>query len=206
MFRRRPTTSSAGNHRVTRPNHKPAVQGTQAAAAAQMESNKKYFKYPAEGFVSPIEHSLIHAMISEPAIYPPDVIRQAIREQDFSEFLVVKRNTKNTTAASTANDEEEICSYAQLSALLSLGMQKWPDATASNNEKENPNDSVAQTLCQALLRTVVQYANDHDLDREHEIAEFLNPAVERTKQRLDRAANVKMNLPLYAGLALSVGK
>eukprot|EP00977_Amphora_coffeiformis_P003656 scaffold710_cov171-Amphora_coffeaeformis.AAC.25 len=133
----------------------------------------------------------------EPTIYPLDVIRQAIQEQDFDEFLTVKDNRRKNTAA---GGEEEICSYAQLTAILSLAMQKWPQST----DKENPQDSVPQFLCQALLRTVVRYAKEHDLDRDHEIAEFLNPAVERTKQRMDDAANAKMNLPFYLGLGLSV--
>lgn len=165
-----------------------------------MESNKKYFKYPEEGFVSPIEHSLLYAMIMEPTIYPEDVIRQAIAEQDFGEFLTVKNTRRKSAATQSTEDEEDICSYAQLSALLSLAMQKWPPS----KDKQNPQDNVPQFLCQALLRTVVNYAQGHDLDREHEVAEFLNPAVERTKQRLDSAANAKMNLPLYLGLGLSV--
>ena len=205
MFRRRPRSQGAST----------PVQGTQAAAAAHMESNQKYFKYPPEGFVSPVEHSLLYAMINEPTIYPPSVIYQAIEEQDFTDFFVVKKKIKNPNGM-----EEEVCSYAQLSALLSLAMQKWPDTTtttttapSSNHKLDNRQESsskattsssVPQVLCQALLRAVVQYANQHELDREHEIAEFLNPAVERTKQRLDNAANYKMNLPLYAGLALSV--
>ena len=192
MFRSR--RFSAG-HRG--PNKNKAVQGTQQTAQSHMESNRKHFKYPEEGFVTPIEHSLLYAMIMEPTIYPLDVIRQAIHEQDFDEFLIIK-NTRRKSAA--VEGEEEICSYAQLSALLSLAMQKWPPS----KDKENPQDNVPQLLCQALLRTVIHYAQKHDLDREHEIAEFLNPAVERTKQRLDNAANAKMNLPFYLGIGLSL--
>jgi len=191
MFRRRNFTTGP------RGTHSKAVQGTQQTAQSHMASNKKYFKYPEEGFVTPIEHSLLYAMIMEPTIYPLDVIRQAIQEQDFQEFLIVKHpQTKRNIAA----EEEEICSYAQLSALLSLAMQKWPPSA----DKENPQDNVPQFLCQALLRTVVRYAKEHELDRDHEIAEFLNPAVERTKQRMDDAANTKMNLPFYLGIGLSV--
>ena len=179
------------------------VQGTQATAQKQLESNQKQFKYPEEGFVSPIEYSLIYAMVNEPSIYPADAIRQAIDEQDFGEFLVVNEKADNSSRSSLSSTNEQRCSYAQLTALMSLSMQKWP-TPIDDDPVVQDSENVPHVLCQALLRTVVKYANQHDLDRQAEIAEFLQPAVERTRQRLGRAIHVKFILPYFAGAALSV--
>lgn len=189
------------------------VQGTQAVAAAQLESNAKFFEYPSSGFVSPIEHSLLYAMILEPTVYPAEVILQAIREQDFAEFLEVKPDKQSSTRAQ--QDGEPTASYAQLSAILSLAMQKWPDEAEKSDAKDmndtdrignnaSNNTTVPQVLCQALIRTVVRYASDHDLDRSHEINELLRPAVERTRQNMGKAMNTKFVLPYLAGAALSI--
>ena len=82
-------------------------------------------------------------------------------------------------------------------------MQKWP-TPLDDDPAVQDTENVPHSLCQALLRTVVKYANQHDLDRQAEIAEFLQPAVERTRQRLGRAIHVKFILPYFAGAALSV--
>lgn len=183
-----------------------AVQGTQATAQRHLESNQKYFKYPKEGFVSPIEHSLIYTMVNEPSIYPPDAIQKVIDEQDFAEFLHVNDETANNSSKTTTTftNNEQRCSYAQLSALLSLAMQKWPPPVDDSDPAVQGERNVPQNLCQALLRTVVQYADAHELDRPAEVAEFLDPAVERTRQRLGRAIHMKFVLPYFAGAALSI--
>ena len=203
MFRRQSSSSLSNSSRGSRRRNKAVVvvQGTQATAQKHLESNQRLFKYPQEGFVSPIEYSLIYAMVNEPSIYPPDAIRQTINEQDFGEFLAVDES--KTLSSSSSSIHEQRCSYAQLSALLSLAMQKWPtplDDDPAVQEEQN----VPHVLCQALLRTVIQYANKHDLDRQAEIAEFLEPAVERTRQRLGRAIHLKFVLPYFAGAALSI--
>ena len=144
-------------------------------------------------------------MVNEPSIYPKPAIRQAIEDQDFAEFLVV--NELHSAKSSSINSPEEPpCSYAQLSALMSLAMQKWPTPMDAGEDPavQNTDPTVPQCLCQALLRTVVQYAAAHDLDRQAEIAEFLDPAVTRTRQRLGRALHVKFMLPYAAGAALSI--
>ena len=184
-------------------------------AESHKKSNAKYFNYPTTGFVSPVEHSLIYAMMKEPTIYPTAVIRQAIEEQDFDEFLFVNETPSSLSSLPLSETAEPVCSYAQLSALLSLAMQKWPpsdddEPQPQKNEEKNDNPaaaadtSVPQVLCQALLRTVVNYAEQHNLDREHEVSEFLQPAVERTRQRLGRAIHTKFFLPYVAGAALSI--
>lgn len=206
MFRRQSSSfnlNSRGSFRSSR--SKDVVQGTQATAQKHRESNRKHFNYPEEGFVSPIEHSLVYAMVNEPSVYPPDAIRRAIDDQDFSEFLTVNDNVQDSSRsiASSLSINEERCSYAQLTALMSLSMQKWP-APLDDDPAVQDIQNVPHVLCQALLRTVVQYANKHDLDRQAEITEFLQPAVDRTRQRLGRAIHVKFILPYFAGAALSI--
>lgn len=188
------------------------VQGTQATAQAHLTLNQQHFAYPLAGFVTPVEYSLIYAMIAEPNIYPPHAIRRVIDEQDFSEFLLVNSNNNNNGGKNSPSTTtpEPTCSYAQLSALLSLAMQKWPPPPLSNDDSAtttaaaNDTKSVPHMLSQALLRTVVRYATEHDLDRQAEITEFLTPAVQRTQQRLGKALQVKFLVPYLAGAALSV--
>ena len=66
-------------------------------------------------------------------------------------------------------------------------------------------DKRRRSSCSCPFHTeLIKYANQHDLDRQAEITEFLQPAVERTRQRLGRAIHVKFLLPYFAGAALSV--
>ena len=50
------------------------VVGTEAKAIDNIAKNSKTFSYPKEGFISRIEHSLTYNMISEPDVYPEDVV------------------------------------------------------------------------------------------------------------------------------------
>ena len=192
-------------------------QRTQTQANEALAENARYFSYPPAGFVSPIEHSLLYSMIRESSIYPPEAIRQAIEEQDFTEFLQIRHDhssNKKNKDDDPYHESTQFCSYAQLSALLSLAMHKWPPHVEDNNtsshstEKQptntEPESSIPQFLSRRLLRTIVEYATEHDLDRQHEIDEFLQPAIQRTRARMDQAANRKLNAPFYAGVALSI--
>ena len=210
MFRRHSFSLGLGNRGGSRRssgnsrNKDVIVQGTQATAQKHLESNQKHFHYPEEGFVSPIEYSLIYAMVNEPSIYPANAIQEAINQQDFGEFLVVNGNVCSSKASSLSINEQR-CSYAQLTALMSLSMQKWPTPVEDDEDPAvQDSENVPCVLCQALLRTVVQYANKHDLDRQAEINEFLQPVMERTQQRLGRAIHVKFVLPYFAGAALAI--
>jgi len=55
-----------------------------------MARNAKNFKYPPGGFVTPVEHSLLYAMIQYPERYPESVVKGEIVEEEFEQYLYVK--------------------------------------------------------------------------------------------------------------------
>eukprot|EP00569_Conticribra_weissflogii_P009678 CAMPEP_0171370572 /NCGR_PEP_ID=MMETSP0879-20121228/8110_1 /TAXON_ID=67004 /ORGANISM="Thalassiosira weissflogii, Strain CCMP1336" /LENGTH=361 /DNA_ID=CAMNT_0011879057 /DNA_START=43 /DNA_END=1125 /DNA_ORIENTATION=- len=166
----RPNGSAAdanGRHDDHSGNHHPV--GTEARALQNIRRNAKLFEYPADGFETPIEHSLLYAMIEFPMNYPESVVRKEIEEEDFEVYLYVneKERRDSGTAAdgggvdtanasdayiqSAKNTEQRRASYAQLSALLALSAEKNPsksqterNSTSSNdnsNKNNNNNDS-----------------------------------------------------------------
>ena len=76
------------------PPNTPVVVGTEANAIQQMKHNAKYFKYPPEGFITPIEHSLLYAMIQYPDRYPDSVVKGEVDEEEFEQYLYVKDDDK----------------------------------------------------------------------------------------------------------------
>ena len=182
--------------------------GTEAKAIQNQQSNAKDFKYPDEGFITPIEHSLLYAMIEHPDNYPESVIRNEIEDENFNQYLCVKEKERNSSQSTTQQSEQDHrVSYGQLSALLALSAAKNPskpnsEQSTSNNE-EKSDDSVGGTLCRKLLRTITRYADAHSLDREHEIREFLEPIERRCAMRNEKAA-LQQLLPAYAGYTVSL--
>lgn len=164
--------------------------GTEAKAVENIKRNARNFRYPPDGFVTHVEHSLLYAMLSDPKHYPQDVVKQQIDDEDFTQYLVVN------TASSKAN-EEDVISYAQLSALLALSAEKLPP------QKNNEETSSQQKLCKALLQCVVHYAEEHDLDRAKEVQEFLQP-VQKLAQKHESNAALSAILPFYVGYAASI--
>ena len=49
--------------------------GTEANAIQNMAMNAKNFAYPPDGFITPIEHSLLYSMIEFPDHYPESVVK-----------------------------------------------------------------------------------------------------------------------------------
>jgi hypothetical protein len=169
--------------------------GTEAKAVLNIKKNSKDFRYPQEGFVTHVEHSLLYAMLSDPGHYPQDVVKQKIDEEDFEVYLEV-----NTASSKAYNDEEEpVISYAQLSALLALSAEKLPPQEGDNNEEISSQEK----LCKVLLQTVVRYAEEHDLDRGKEVQEFLQP-VQRIAAKHESSAALSAILPFYVGYAASL--
>lgn len=165
---------------------KPGVVGTEAKALENIQHNRLHFNYPAgSNFCNPIEHSLLYSMISAGAkVYPEDVVLNHIKEEDFSEYLEVQNNGPD--------------SYGQLSALLALSTEKFP--TSTTGEK---NASIPQALCKTVLRSVVKYAQEHDLDRQAEVEEVLQP-VRLYVARKTGKAEMKAILPFYLGYTVSI--
>jgi hypothetical protein len=96
----------------------PKVVGTEAAAKNNLERNQKDFSYPETGFVTQVEYTLLYSMLDAPTIYPENVVKDAIRDEEFDQYLIVN--------PLRADETEERHSYAQLSALLTLAAQKFP--------------------------------------------------------------------------------
>ena len=159
-----------------------------------IKRNSRDFRYPSEGFVTHVEHSLLYAMLSDPKHYPQDVVKQQIDEEDFEVYLEV-----NTASSKASNDDEPVISYAQLSALLALSAEKLPPQEDDNKDEI----SSQERLCKVLLQTVVRYAEDHDLDRGKEVQEFLQP-VQRIAAKHESSAALSAILPFYVGYAASL--
>ena len=116
------------------------------------------------------------------------------------------------------DDHERRVSYAQLSALLALSAEKNPSTATpdghqasspssrssnNNNSKDEQQVSVGQALCRKLLRTITRYCDSRSLDRQTEIAEFLQPVERRCQVRNEKAA-LRTLLPAYAGYTVSL--
>lgn len=139
--------------------------GTEAVAAASQLINSKHFRYPPQGFVSRIEHSLLYAMIREPEIFPVVTVLKAMDDEDFTIYLYVRPKPGTMTA-------EYDVSYAQLTALLALAGEEWP------HESDIP-----PTLCRKVSQSVIRYADQHGLDRQTEIDELLQPLYKYAMRR-----------------------
>lgn len=214
-------------HRNRQRNEVGGAVGTEAKAIKNQQINAKDFKYPEEGFITPVEHSLLYAMIEYPDNYPESVIRNEIEDEDFNQYLYVKGKEKkgreatsyeddgsdndassqpNNQTATQQSEEEQRVSYGQLSALLALSASKNPStASPETNEAESGDQtlSVGETLCRKLLRTITRYADAHSLDRNNEIREFLDPIERRCAIRNEKAA-LQQLLPAYAGYTVSL--
>ena len=173
---------------------KPVVQSTEAIAKENLERNSKNFRYPASGFVHPIEYTLLYSMLSAHTIYPEDVIKEAIAEEDFRQYLLVNPERKQ---------DEPLYSYAQLCAILALASETYPVPTTELGEPVRDDNSIPQVLCRALLNIVIRHAEEHGLDRKTEVTELLEPISRVTAQNEDKA-NASLLLPAFVGVGLSV--
>jgi hypothetical protein len=176
------------------------VQGTEAVAAKSLKQNQNAFGYPTAGFVSRIEYSLLYSMISRPDVYPATVVLEAIGKEDFSEYLPVVQPQQQ--------QQQQVCSYAQLSGILALAAEKFPpplnETTLSNSEPSSgPTINVPKSLCQALLQCVIRHAQRHDLDRETEVADLLAP-LQRIAAQKGTSNALAVMLPMYAGFGATI--
>jgi hypothetical protein len=172
----------------------PKLVGTEAAAKNSLERNRKDFSYPETGFVTPVEYTLLYSMLDAPTIYPENVLKDAIREEDFHQYLLVNPLRSDET--------EERHSYAQLSALLTLAAQKFPPPSAEFGEAV-PKDTIPQILICALLQVVIRHTEAYNLDRETEVKELLEPLTRLTVKK-DAQQTVAFILPAYLGLGASI--
>lgn len=165
--------------------------GTEARAIANIKKNAKAFKYPKEGFETRIEYSLLYNMLEEPSVYPEEIVLNQIAEEDFEEYLVV---------ASDYDQEEDRVSYGQLSAILALASEKYPP---QKEKKKDEARSVADVISKAVLRCVINYVEEHDLDRKAELEELMQP-VENHFIKRDNKTQLKSNIPFYVGYTATI--
>ena len=194
--------------------------GTEAEAKKNQELNAKRFRYPAAGFVTPIEYTLLYAMLAVPTIYPESVMLEHIKEQDFTEFMMVKtppsassffraasnNNNDNEQQQQRYYEEEMSYSYTQLSALMNMAAEKWPppkDQDDYSQQNNNNSKSVPQQLCRTILQTVVRHAEEHDLNREEQVQELLAPLGRLNEQKANQAG-LALVVPMYLGLGVSM--
>ena len=183
------------------------VQGSEAVAVESQRVNARTFKYPPTGFEFWIENTLLYTMIRESSIFPAETVLQAIEEEDFSQYFYVKEEEKEEPRNRTVYDDDDEdddeeddtdpsttkeaqVSYAQLTALLALAGEEWRSSS-----------EVPQRLCKVISKEIIKYANKHDLDREQELKELLDPLIEYAKGR-GRKQAMQM-LPWFAALTVS---
>mmetsp|Transcript_27683 Transcript_27683/g.31051 ORF Transcript_27683/g.31051 Transcript_27683/m.31051 type:complete len:317 (-) Transcript_27683:18-968(-) len=208
------------NHNQQQQQRVKPVQGSEVVAVESQQVNAKTFKYPSGGFETWIEHSLLYTMIRESNIFPPETVLKAIDEEEYTQYFIIKQKqqhhnhqrkinndnddynsdgnkysttlaaaTATTITATTTAVAAEV-SYAQLTALLALAGEEW----SSSSE-------VPQQLCKAISKQIIKYANKHDLDRQQELKELLNPLIDYAKGR-GRKQALQM-LPWFAALTVS---
>lgn len=123
----------------------PVAVGTEANAIQNMARNAKHFAYPPEGFITPVEHSLLYSMIEFPERYPEDVVKGEIDDEDFTAYLYVKIGSGRPAASgqdgaadregddhAQSQPEDERVAYGQLSALAALSAAKNPSTAAAD--------------------------------------------------------------------------
>ena len=199
-----PTSKSRiGFRRRRNDNNKPlharekVVQGSEAVAVESQRVNAKTFKYPEKGFEIWIENTLLYTMIRESSIFPAETVLEAIEEEDFSQYFLIKQeDNRHHDEDENDDDENQIdrgtaeVSYAQLTALLALAGEEWRSTS-----------EVPQRLCKTISKEIIKYANKHDLDREQELKELLDPLIDYAKGR-GRKQAMQM-LPWFAALTVS---
>uniref|UniRef100_A0A7R9WR59 Uncharacterized protein n=1 Tax=Craspedostauros australis TaxID=1486917 RepID=A0A7R9WR59_9STRA len=168
----------------TPPEHGGPV-GTEARAAKEVELNAKDFKYPPNGFLTRMEHTMLYSMIKESEIFPPDVVVSAIQEENFEPYLYARPHRSSNTA-------EAGVSYAQLTAVLARSAEQWPG-----------DSEVPRVLCKEVIRCVIRYAEKNGLDRKTETDELIRPMI-RLAERKNSQTSLAVILPAYTGLALSM--
>ena len=205
--RRRRGAAAHGRHLPKQRSKIPEAVGTEAEAQKNQQRNARDFRYPKSGFVTPIEYTLLYAMLAVPQVYPIPVMLDTIAQEDFREYMLVRPPDN----ARDGEAEEDIYSYAQLSALMNLAAERWPpprtpaagsEADADDHDDEGPRRSVPQVLCRAVLQTVVRHAEENELDREAEVQELLEPLSRLNEKKADNAA-WSVVVPMYLGLGAS---
>lgn len=120
--------------------------GTEANAIENMRKNAIHFNYPQDGFITPIEHSLLYAMIQYPERYPESVVKNEIEEEDFGDYLYANDKRKGGPSRSSGNNNE--------------GSNREQQNNSENSEEEGGEDDedAAASTSQSQEEAIVSYA------------------------------------------------
>lgn len=160
--------------------------GTEAIAQEAVKRNAKEFKYPENGFVNRIEHTLLYSMVRESSIFPAEAVIKAIEEEDFGVYFYVRPGR---------GQSDYQVSYAQLTALLALAGEEWPH-----------DSEVPPTLCRHVTKRVLRYCNENELDRKTELDDLLKPLYDyAVKREAKQSAKIMPWLIPAMGLTIVTG-
>jgi len=190
---------ASGRTRHSKNRNKPQAVGTEAEAKRNQEKNAHDFGYPKTGFVTPIEYTLLYAMLAVPTIYPEQVMLEHVQQEDFSEYMLVKPPEQLGKNAAVDEVDDLYYSYAQLSALMNLAAERWPPI---NDEASRPQ-SVPHQLCKRIVQAVVRHAERHDVEREEAVRELLDP-LGKLNEKKANTAGLALVVPMYLGLGASM--
>ncbi|KAK1739384.1 hypothetical protein QTG54_009927 [Skeletonema marinoi] len=208
--------------------------GTEAKAIKNLQVNAKDFKYPEEGFITPVEHSLLYAMIEFPENYPESVIRNEIEDEDFTQYLYVKEketkrgeatsyeddgsdndvqtqpNNNDSQTATQQSEEDQPVSYGQLSALLALSAAKNPSTASpekSSSTTEAESDDQTLSVGETLCRKLLRTITRYaDANSLDRNHEIREflDPIERRCAVRNEKAALQQLLPAYAGYTVSL--
>ena len=128
-----------------------------------------------------------------------------------SALLSLSSEKNPPVATANQNESPEAASARQSSTPMNISSRKQSNNSSNTNNNstttaaatKNAELSIGQTLCRKLLKTITRYCDTHNLDRQTEVAEFLNPIEKRCRMRNEKAA-LQQLLPAYAGYTLSL--
>ena len=127
-----------------------APVGTEANAILNMTRNALHFAYPPTGFETPIEHSLLYAMIEFPERYPEQVVKNEIEDEEFEIYLFVRKEDDGKKKDDRRRDENK---HTSTHDTYYSGGRREQGRREENEDDENDDDEkpVSYAQLSALL-------------------------------------------------------
>ncbi|KAL7545660.1 hypothetical protein ACHAWF_009015, partial [Thalassiosira exigua] len=176
--------------------------GTEANALKNMAKNAKHFDYPEEGFETPIEHSLLYAMIEHPARYPEGVVKAEIEEEEFEVYLYVndeKRRKPSDGDGEGAGGGGDNDDRGEDEGSDQAGSERRPSANTSHADGDERRVSYAQLSAIAALSAE---KNSSTAFWDQTTAATNQPPVDWSESPSSRAPDPPKEPPLTVGQSL----